>query len=188
MNSKSILETINPKGHLEIIKVYNDGTTELVLDDHNIITDGMGSTLASLFASEDTTTSFDNYTLAYFQIGETSGTMNSTRTALVNPLEEAQYGNTSLTVSSHLDSAGTTLDFVHINPSQVSKITNTKVTYSLVLDEDTANGLDLEEIGLFSKNPTLSTPSKSFLCAYRSFSAVSKNDSFALVLKWTIEF
>ena len=190
MASQSLLDSLNPKGHLEIIKRYTTGETELVLSDHNIITNGMGTTLASLFSSENASESFDNFALTYFQIGTGTNLMHVSATTLHTPLPLADYGDTDLTVSAHGMSTGVSPDpyFVHINPAHISKISSTKITYSLVLDEATANGSSLTEIGMFSKNPTLSTPTISYLCAYRTFTAVAKNDSYSLILKWTLEF
>jgi hypothetical protein len=189
MTSKSLLESLNPKGHLEIIKRYTNGKTEVVLSDHNIITVGMGTTLASLFSADDATATFDNFALTYFQVGKGARSMVSGTTSLHTPASLAEYLDTDLTVSSHAISVGgSDQAFVHINPAHISKISDTKITYSLILDEATANDISLTEIGMFSKNPTLQDPSIAYLCAYRTFTAIAKNDSYSLILKWTIEF
>ena len=43
-------ESLNASGHLEIYKVYNDGTEEKVFDEANTITSGMGVGLGMLYA------------------------------------------------------------------------------------------------------------------------------------------
>ena len=65
MTSKSLLESLNPKGHLEIIKKYSDGREETILDDHNVITVGMGITLASLFSTTDTAAAANDFNIAF---------------------------------------------------------------------------------------------------------------------------
>jgi len=49
-------EVLDVSGHLQIIKIYKDGTEEKVFDDHNVITSGMGVGLAMLFAGQGTLT------------------------------------------------------------------------------------------------------------------------------------
>ena len=191
MASKTLLESLNPKGHLEIIKKYSDAHEETVLDDHNVITVGMGITLASLFSNTEALATADNYSIAYFQIGETSGSMVSGTSKLANPLEAAQYGNSDLTLSSiSIGGTGATYaqDSAHINPSYISKTSSSKVTYSLVIEEAAANSISIKEIGLFSKNPLLESSPLAYLCAYRSFAGITKTDAFALIFKWTLEF
>ena len=193
MTSQSLLESLNPKGHLEIIKRYKDGTEETVLYDHNIITVGMGITLASMFSTTETSAAATDFSIAYFQIGEASALMASSLTRLGNPLESAQYGDSSLTVSSiRLGGAGATpQDVAYLNSTYISKVgddSSTKVTYTLNLEESACNGIDINECGLWSKNPLREDEPAAYLCAYRSFTAIGKTDSFALIFKWTLEF
>ena len=188
MASKSLLESINPKGHLEIIKKYSDGHEETVLNDHNVITAGMGITLAHIFANTSLTVAADSFSIGNFQIGTTSGAMVSSTIALTAPISEGDYGDTDLTLNTiFIAGTGNQISAV-INPVYISKTTSTKVTYSLVLEEAAANGLSVQEIGLFSRNPGNHAPAVSYLCAYRSFAGISKNGSFALIFKWTLEF
>ena len=191
MASKSLLESLNPKGHLEIIKRYSNGLEETVLDDHNIITVGMGITLASLFSNTTTSATVDSFNISYFQIGNGSSVMASSVTKLGDAINESEYGNSDLTISSiGIGGTGATLtqDVAYINPAYVSKTSNTKVTYSLVLEEEACTGIAIDEIGLFSKNPLLTSNPFAYLCAYRSFTAITKTDAFALIFKWTLEF
>ena len=191
MASKSLLESINPKGHLEIIKKYSDGHEETVLSDHNVITAGLGVTLASLFATNSPTADVTDFNINYFQIGTTSSTMVSSIAELAAPINVANYGNSDLTLAT-INVAVVGADKVQtaavINPIYISKTPPSKVTYSLVLEEAAADEVVIKEIGLFSKNPLQADPTKSYLCAYRSFSGISKNGSFALIFKWTLEF
>ena len=59
---------LDPSGHLEIYKVYEDGTEEQVFSDPNTITSGMGVGLGLLYAgsgADDIT----NFQIRYFQLG-----------------------------------------------------------------------------------------------------------------------
>jgi len=189
MTSKSLLESLNPKGHLEIIKRYSNGLEETVLDDPNVITVGMGITLASLFSNTTTSANAEDFGISYFQIGTGSSVMVSSITKLGDSIDEAEYGNSDLTISAiDIATETTAKDVAYINPSYVSKTSNTKVTYSLVLEEEACNTIAIDEIGLFSKNPLLEPSPSAYLCAYRSFGAITKTDAFALIFKWTLEF
>ena len=191
MASKSLLESLNPKGHLEIIKKYSDGREETILDDHNVITVGMGITLASLFSTTDTAAAANDFNIAYFQIGSGSSLMVSGVTKLHTALTAAQYGDSDLSISA-VAIGGTggawVKDAAIINPAYVSKTSTTKVTYSLVLEETAAIGVAIKELGLFSKNPLKEPSALAYLCAYRSFAGISKTEAFALIFKWTLEF
>tara|TARA_R110000824_G_scaffold263766_9_gene452580 strand:+ start:1352 stop:1912 length:561 start_codon:yes stop_codon:yes gene_type:complete len=182
-------EKIEPTGHLQIIKVNSDNSREVLLDDHNIITEGMGRTLAAMFSHEDKTDSFDNFTIPYFQIGTGSATMVSSLTSLVTPLPLADYGSEDITLSTvNVSDKATTEAMIAMHPAYIYRSASNKVTYSVTIDESTANNKDLKEVGLWSKDPYLQTPSVSYLCAYRSFDAIPKRNSYTLIFNWTLEF
>ena len=182
-------EQLEPIGHLEIIKVFPDNTREILLDDHNIITKGMGITLVSMFAHDDSSDSFENFAIPYFQLGSTATTMVSSLEKLADPLDGSSYVSTDLTISSILIQGATgAQDVVALNPAYMLRSAHNKITYSVTLDESTANGVDIAEVGLFSKNPYIKDPPVSFLCAYRSFTAIPKRDSYTLIFNWTLEF
>ena len=79
----------------------------------------------------------------------------------------------------------------------VTRINDTSVRYTIILDEDTANYTNykrhvafqhITEIGLFMKNPRGQASDASILVAYRNFSAIKKTSDFSLVFRWTINF
>ena len=80
----------------------------------------------------------------------------------------------------------------------VTRLNETSVRYTLVLDEDTANygnyadkgagDITLSEIGLFMKNPRGLADDASILVAYRKFTQILKSSDFSLVFRWTINF
>jgi len=79
--------------------------------------------------------------------------------------------------------------------SHVTRVNDTSVRYTIVLDEDSANNIQrdsadrpLNEIGLFMKNPQGRSSDASLLIAYRKFSDITKASDFALVFRWTINF
>ena len=65
MASNSILDSFDPKGHIEIFKIYPNGRRELFYSDHNEITVGMGITLASLYSAPKTDP-LDDYQISHF--------------------------------------------------------------------------------------------------------------------------
>ena len=78
--------------------------------------------------------------------------------------------------------------FANISKGSVTKNFLDSFEAQIVLDENTANGLALTEVGLFAKNPKgfyLDTP---VMMAYRSFAALNKTSEFSLVINWSIGF
>tara|TARA_R110000751_G_scaffold145098_3_gene248781 strand:- start:602 stop:1195 length:594 start_codon:yes stop_codon:yes gene_type:complete len=196
--NKSAIEGM--KGHLEIWKVFPDGSEELHYSKENVITRGMGYTLAHLFNSAGTE-NVDNYQLQYFQLG-TSGASSlqvSGTEGLSSVLPIADYGTPNFMISehdrhigmssiNHNTKAGVTEAYGIIPFSHIKKISPTRVMYQIVAGNSACNGQTLNEIGLFSKNPRSSSPRASALCAYRWFGDINKTDAFSLLFRWTIEF
>ena len=56
------------KGHLEVIKLYADGTEEVHFSEDNVITSGMGHTLLKAFATSGSG-SIEPFQITYFQLG-----------------------------------------------------------------------------------------------------------------------
>jgi hypothetical protein len=185
-------EGINPVGHLEIYKKYTDtGLEELVFEDHNLIVSGMGFTLAKYLCGSGVDLS--SFQITLFQVGVSGDDAATSATNdLGSPLSIGAGGwglNTALDITTHnLYKAGSLVsrDFGVINPALIQKIRNDTVRWVLVLDENTANGLNLNEIGLFSHNPLELSPPASVLCAYRKFDNIAKTQNFTLIFKWSI--
>ena len=66
-------EDVKLSGHLQIAKVYSDGTEELVFDDHNVIVSGMGVGLSYLFTAGGSDNLLD-FQIDRFQVGVSGGT------------------------------------------------------------------------------------------------------------------
>jgi hypothetical protein len=189
--------TYNPVGRLQIWKVFNDRDKdkELVWDEHNVITSGMGVGLSHLFSASGST-SIADYQIVNFQIG-TGGDFDNYGAytfRLNSPLDASDYGNESSFVQESLfpienGELGTSGTFGKIRFSNIHKINKTAVRFTIVLDSNTANITEqLSEIGLFMRNPRgLVTPSP-ILVAYRPFVEISKTRDFSLIFIWTIQF
>ena len=196
--SKNALEDM--RGHLEIWKVFPDGSEELHYSDDNVITRGMGYTLAHLFNSEGSE-NVNNYQIQYFQLGTTgfSALQVSGTESLSGVLAASSYGTPNFMISehdrhinmssiNHNNAAGVTEAYGIIPFSHIKKISPTRVMYQIFIGNDACNGFTVNEIGLFSKNPRSSGTETSALCAYRWFGDIDKTDAFALMFRWTIEF
>jgi len=193
------MEKYKPKGYLEVIKIYEDGTEEVHFSENNVITSGMGVGLSHLFAGSGGGTISD-FQILNFQVG-TGGITDRYGTSsfkLNTPLGSSDYLSTgsevlleSLKPIENAAIAGSNKAFVRNPFSNVQKVTPTSVRFNLILDRYTANGLadELDEIGLFMRNPRGLTPSPSpILVAYRPFTGLKKTSNFALLFKWTINF
>lgn len=204
-------DNLNASGHLEIWKVYADGTEENIFDDKNTITSGMGVGLGLLYAGSGAT-DITNFQIRYFQLGVRGDTIISTygvsETSLVSALGQdngiADYNTDESFVplvlhelmdwdgnSKTVETTGTlTYDYVFadIPDNTIKRVDLNSVTYILYIDRNTCNGQVLNEVGLFMKNPLGYTPKRSNLVAYRPFTNIDKTDDFSLVFKWTLNF
>lgn len=184
------------RGHLQITKEFVDGGSEVVFDDHNIIVSGMGAGLNILFSLAGSQKITD-FQLDRFQVG-VSGDASlevSTTYDLSTPLSStADYGGTSsrlaMVSATQISNGVDVLNqvFALIPFSHVTRVDDTTVRYTIVLDEQAANGKVLNEIGLYMKNPQGRASDASILVAYRSFSDIAKSTDFALVFRWSITF
>jgi hypothetical protein len=180
------------KGHLEVIKLYADGTEEVHFSDKNVITSGMGHTLLKAFATSGSG-SIDPFQIVYFQLGTSghAGIQVSSTGSLSASLSNSDYGTANFQISTHDLSSGTpaaSQPFGIIPWPYIKKVSPTRVMYQILVGDEAVDGITINEIGLFSKNPNISTPEGSYLCAYRYFTALAKQDSFSVLFRWTIEF
>jgi len=189
-------DILTPRGELEIWKVYDDcRPDECVLNDHNIITSGLGISLAYLYAGSGASSVLE-YQVNMFQIG--SGTTSPAAISLQqlnDPLDADQYksaGSLLATEERQLlvnEIVTAPQTFVRIPYTQIQKVGSKTIRYTLILDKNSANdlGKNLKEVGLFMKNPRGVSPEASVLIAYRQFDLPKASD-FALVFKWSIIF
>ena len=189
-------KVMNPTGHLQIFKLYEDGREELYFDDQNIITSGMGVGFSHLFSASGASSIVD-YQIINFLVGS-SGDYNdygvSTYKLQAPVLAAGDWGNGSNLLSETLTPiengvlAGATYPLARIRFSNVHKVTNTSVRYTLVLDRTTLNTKYINEVGLYMRNPRgLAAPSP-ILVAYRPFTTITKTSDFSLIFRWTLQF
>jgi hypothetical protein len=194
MQNKS---SYNPVGRLQIWKVYEDRDKEreLVWDERNTITSGMGVGLSHLFSASGST-SIADYQIINFQIG-TGGDFDdygASTYKLQTPLTSTEYGENASFVKETFQpiesgSLGSSKTFGKIRFSNIHKINKTAVRFTIVLDPNTANITEqLDEIGLFMRNPRGLTPHSPILVAYRPFIGITKTSDYSLIFIWTIQF
>jgi hypothetical protein len=207
---RNFTEELGITGYLTIIKRFQDGTEETIFDDHNIIVSGMGVGLSYMFNGSGSNTVLD-YQIERFQLGtsgkdgitvdrvlETSATFS-----LSGALSSiAQYGTGSNMYIEDATQIKNSVDFRNqffplIPAIKITRVEDSSVRYTLVVDEEACNNLtdelgntvNLNEIGLFMKNPRGdSDPNASILAAYRVFNNVYKTSDFSLIFRWTLNF
>ena len=201
---KNFTDELGINGHLTIIKRYSDGQEEVVLDDSNVIVSGMGVGLSYLFTGSGSNEILD-YQIERFQVGvsrphEAYSTVPSSIFALSGDLTKAEYGggsNLFIKEATQIENGADILNqaFPLIPKNKITRISDSSVRYTLVLDEEACNGLErdslpanLNEVGMFMKNPTGATDDKSLLVCYRTFSNIRKTSDFSLIFRWTLNF
>lgn len=203
----NFIEDLGVRGYLQISKVYKDKPEEIVFDDHNVIVSGMGVGLSHFFTGSGADTIVD-YQNDRFQVGVSGPPLGGSVSSiyqLSGPLSSiTEYGVATnfAVVSGYQIENGVvspTKDsvFGYIPFKNVTRINETSVRYTIILDEDSANYTNyvrdasttsLTEIGLFMKNPRGLADDASILVAYRAFTQILKTSDFSLVFRWTINF
>jgi len=200
---KNFTEELGINGHLTIIKKMSTGEEEVLLDDSNIIVSGMGVGLSYLFSASGSNNVLD-YQIQKFQIG-VSGPPEGGVTSAINELSGSltsvdEYGtgsNLALFEGTQIVGNGqaTGRIFAEIPASKITRINESSVRYTLVVDEEAANDLtrggqpaSINEIGMFMKNPTGNAQDRPILVCYRTFSDIIKTNDFSLIFRWTINF
>ena len=189
-------KSLNPVGYLEISKLFEDGREEVVFQENNVITSGMGVGFSHLFSASGSPTITD-YQILNFLIGS-AGSYSDYGTStyeLQAPLINANdWGSdTSLIIEDMYpiqggSILGATRPLARIRFSNIQKVTNTSVRFTLVLDRGTLNRKAINEIGLYMRNPRGVSPPSPILVAYRPFTDIVKTSDFSLIFRWTIQF
>jgi len=198
---KNFAEDMGINGHLTIIRQWNDGEEEVLLDDSNIIVSGMGVGLSYLFTGSGSDSIID-YQIERFQVGVSgppAGGVVSSIFELSGPLGDEYGDGSNLFTSEETQITGASLTpnrtFARIPANKITRIGESSVRYTIVLDEEACNNLtrngqdaSLNEIGMFMKNPTGSSDDRSILVCYRTFSDIRKTNDFSLIFRWTLNF
>jgi len=198
---KNFVDELGINGHLTIIKRSKDGSEEVLLDDPNIIVSGMGVGLSYLFTGSGSNNILD-YQIDRFQVGVSgppAGGVTSSINQLSGALTESEYGagsNLFIDVRSQITgNTLTTLPAALIPHSKITRIGDSSVRYTLVVDEEACNNLtresnqaNINEIGMLMKNPTGNASARPILVCYRTFSNIRKTSDFSLIFRWTLNF
>lgn len=193
-------------GHIKIYK-KEDNYETLLYESKNAISDGAARALTSLFTSNGSKDVSD-YQVGYYQlgVGSLSGYLPS-RTQWTNfyslgsSLSENQYGNSSIygpVILNQLvspngnfidftDLTSTSAAFMPLSMGAKSEILGTGFSVRINVDVNLANGVGINEVGIFIKNPTgASNTDEPILLAYKTFPTIEKNNSFSLIIDWKI--
>ena len=198
---KNFAEDMGITGHLTIVRQWNDGEEEVLLDDSNIIVSGMGVGLSYLFTGSGSDSIID-YQIERFQVGVSgppAGGVVSSIFELSGPLGDEYGDGSNLFTSEETQITGASLTpnrtFARIPANKITRIGESSVRYTIVLDEEACNDLtrdgqdaSLNEIGMFMKNPTGYSDDRSLLVCYRTFSDIRKTNDFSLIFRWTLNF
>ena len=112
---------------------------------------------------------------------------NASTTDTSPPYSYTEMLLTSGSLSSSVFS-GTDQYFAAITPNSVTKWFMDSFESQFILDENSANGKAITEIGLFAKNPKGFREDSPLLMAYRKFAAINKTAEFSLAVNWSIGF
>lgn len=200
---KNFIDEKGITGHLTIIKKFNNGEEEVVFDDHNVIVSGMGVGLSYMFTGSGSNSVLD-YQIDRFQVGVSGphtdySTVPSSISDLSGALEESDYGtgsNLFISTKDHIVNGNTESRAAALIPKgKITRISDTSVRYTLVVDEEACNNLMdgsdetyINEIGMCMKNPRGGTPDNPILVCYRTFSDIRKTNDFSLIFRWTLNF
>lgn len=168
-------------GHLTIVKLdKRTGKEEVLYDDHNVITGGLGRSLTQIMTTQDcgedkcnTDNPFPpkcnlyHYQTSRFQVG-TGASANvgepesesADTVSLGKPLSIPQYGNQKvrsigLKRAALFSDENVLLDFQDFGFLRSRSVLSSSIVHVWSLDEETANGQLLDEAGLFVHNPYL---------------------------------
>ena len=199
---KNFTEELGITGHLTISKQYADGQEEVVFDDHNVIVSGMGVGLTYMFTGSGSNSVLD-YQIDRFQVGVSGPPLGgevSSIFQLSGAIAKTDYGagsNLFIDVRDQITNTTITETAAALIPANKrTRIADSSVRYTLVVDEEACNGLtgeededtNINEVGLLMKNPTGNAADRPILVAYRTFSNIRKTSDFSLIFRWTLNF
>jgi hypothetical protein len=147
----------------------------------------MGVGFSHLFAASGGTSIVD-YQIRNFQVGS-GGDFNdygASTFKLQAPITETDLSGGELFIENLTPIQNGVVvaaeDFPRIRFSNIHRVTDASVRYTLVLDRGSAQGVALDEVGrgLVSPSP--------ILVAYRPHTEIVKNNTFSLIYRWTLTF
>ena len=159
-----------------------------------MISNGLGYGIVNLFTS-DGSDKVEDYQLAYFQLGEVSGTYaNSNFYSLSSAFSDASsYGEDTPYLVCNLDRVNTNLGIVEEDlfaTLDEEAVTNPQLGFvrvRLELDEYTANNKSIREVGIFMKNPDGAlSKDRPILVSYTSFDTIIKEQDIKFVINFIL--
>ena len=200
------------RGNVKVTKIYSNGDKELIFDDSNIVTDGLGCSLVNIF-TQNGSTDVEDHQIGYFQLGDSRRDLSSVNFFLKNnfytlssAFSLSEYGNESPLMLQTTPQVMVDDDFIPANDlvyfvssglfakldrqAYTSFDNSDVIKHRITLDEDTANGQSIRELGLFMKNPDgAKGKDRVILAAYRSLEKpIVKNAEFSVAIDWTFSF
>lgn len=198
------------QGNVKVTKIYSNGTAETVFDDSNIVTDGLGYSLVNILTNNGST-NIEDHQIAYFQLGNSKQDLSSVNFfvknnfyALSSAFEETDYGlesplllytNPQIRVQNDFDESENLVYFLSSgvfarlseNISTASYENTDVIKHRITLDENTANGKTIKELGLFLRNPDGAKGSdRTILAAYRALEKeIVKSPQFSINIDWS---
>ena len=193
-------------GHLSITKKFiDDRPDEVVIDQENLITIGLSTFLVDIMTGEfSDSATLGNFGLNWLQLGASAQDDYTTNYfyELSSPFSIEDYGeHTSLLFEKHLQVIAedpfyvpTTFStaertFLRIPDSNMVKISDSEILYTILIDEDTLNGKNIGEAGLFYNDIMAEGVTKLHLGAYKAFGlkdglgnvvSIAKNNEFKI--------
>lgn len=201
-------------GLVEIYKESEEGI-EKIYSDNNLITIGLGYSLAAFFSTQDINRSIADFQIGMFQLGTSTVGYATQDTSTVRyfynsqtPVPGSSLGTdldatvqtlrylkspTNFNVSSYLSSVELSTDYIsliEISNSQKSINGDDSVTHRLFLEKNIAPNIGILELGLYIKNPDSAYKiDRPMLAAYKKLPVtINKNTNFKLIIDWTIKF
>lgn len=196
----------NTSGHLKIYKDTGDSLEKLQEYD-NIITIGFAVNVVNLLTGNPNNP-VENIAPTHCQIGTgvvdyiQGGTSNNFFYELKSALTKAQYGrnqkrkiitkNQITSINNEInpiqENAVTTQSaFLQIPKSSIILKKESGIQVRIIIDKNTANGLTLREIGLFTGDASNPRDKTLALSCYKQFSPIQKTSDYSLIFDWTIQ-
>lgn len=196
------------KGIVTIKKVFPNGKEELVAYDDNVLSINLARSVVNVF-SNTLRGEVSDLLVGYFQVGKGTHSIPEDTTlrkyvySLKEPFVDSDYGpSTTAEIKVHDQVYSAKGNFNPDSPVSVYKgtfatlpddfstnVTNDSVYYRLNIGETTGNGQNIQEFGLFSRNPNNFQVDRSSMIAYKTLDdPIIKSDLFSVVIDWQIKF
>jgi hypothetical protein len=181
-------DKLSYSGQVTIWAKYDDKKV-LLHEDHNIVVSGMGEILAEAMYNENPLYPY----VSRFQIGTSgvSALQVSSTNELTHKLTKEEYGiEENIFFVKSVQHIGDREDpdsyFLTIDDSNRTLYAEDQVKFSLIVDKNIANDLQLNEVGLFSIGLSKEDTEICTLIAYYYFPAISKESDYSLIFEWVL--